>query len=107
MTNDLPAIQDMRSDHRIPTEAVKSLESHHPGSPDAIDQLGDGYYELDSTFRYRRVNPAGARLAQKSPEDLLGKHVLDVFPEVETSEVHQAVRRVMASRRPEQVETYY
>ena len=74
---------------------------------DAIDQLSDGYFEMDAEYRYRRVNPAGARLSQKTPDDLLGKHVLEVFPEVATSEVHRAVQRVMASREAEHVETYY
>ena len=74
---------------------------------DAIDQLSDGYFEMDAEYRYRRVNPAGARLSQKTPDELLGKHVLEVFPEVATSEVHRAVQRVMASRQAEHVETYF
>lgn len=74
---------------------------------DAIDQLDDGYYEMDAEFRYRRVNAAGARLAQKRPEAMIGRHVLELFPEVAGTEVHRAVERVMATRKPESVETYY
>jgi PAS domain S-box-containing protein len=75
--------------------------------PDVIDQLSDGYYEMDSAFRYRRVNAAGARLVRRAPEELIGRHVLDLFPEVEHAEVHQAVQRVMSGGPPERVETYF
>lgn len=74
---------------------------------DAIDRLADGYYEMDSCYRYRRVNPAGERLAQRSASEMLGRHVLDVFPEVATSEVHAAVVQVMETRESESVEIYY
>jgi PAS domain-containing protein len=74
---------------------------------DAIDLLADGYYEMDRAYRYRRVNPAGLQIAQKTPGQILGKHVLDVFPDVARAAIHQTTVRVMETGRAERVETYY
>jgi signal transduction histidine kinase len=74
---------------------------------DAIDRLADGYYEMDKSFRYRRVNPAGLRLAQKTAAEMLGKHVLEVFPDVARESIHQTTARVMASRQAARVEIFY
>src|SRR5215203_5211045 len=73
---------------------------------DALDQLSDGYYEVDREFRYTRLNATGARLMRLEPEQVLGRTVLELFPELETSTVHAAVRRVMAGGPSEHVEIY-
>ena len=77
------------------------------GILDAIDLLADGYYEMDRAYRYRRVNPAGLRIAQKPPAQILGKHVLDVFPDVARAAIHHTAVPVMETGRAERVETYY
>ena len=74
---------------------------------DALDQLSDGYYEMDREFRYTRINATGARLMRLESEQVLGRSVLELFPELETSTVHAAVRRVMAGGPPENVEIYF
>src|SRR6476469_3163624 len=77
----------------------------HP--PDALDQLSDGYYEIDRDLRYRRVNDAGARLVHKSAAEMIGRHVLDLFPDIQQSEVYRAVQRVMNGGVAEHVEVFY
>jgi PAS domain S-box-containing protein len=74
---------------------------------DAIDLLADGYYEMDTEFRYRRINPAGLRIAGKTADEIIGKHVLEVFPDVARADIHQTTVRVMETREAESVETYY
>ena len=91
----------------IPGQSVAPGSTNWSVPGDAIDQFADGYFEMDRGFRYRRINAAAARLVQMSPEAILGQHVLDLFPEVDTTEVHQAVKRVMAGGCPEHIETYY
>src|SRR4051794_23790163 len=73
---------------------------------DILDQLADGYYEIDRAYRYRRVNAAGARLAGRTPAEMVGQHVLELFPAVEDAEIHRAVRRVMEGGGPERIETF-
>jgi len=74
---------------------------------DAIDYLADGYYELDAQFRYCRVNPAGLRIAQKTSEEIIGKAVVDIFPDIAQAAIHETTVRVMETREAESVETYY
>lgn len=76
-------------------------------SAGVLEQMNDGYFELDRSYRYRRVNAAGARIVRMAPEQIIGRTVLELFPDVEQSAVHQAVRRVMAGGPAEHVETYY
>ena len=103
----LAAAGDVPADGVAPDPAAR-LEHHSP-SPvlDAIDLLADGYYELDPGFRYRRVNQSALRIAGKTAAEMLGKHVLEVFPEVASDPIHQTTQRVMESRQAESVETYY
>jgi signal transduction histidine kinase len=75
--------------------------------PDALDQLSDGYYEIDRDLRYRRVNAAGARLVHKTAVEMIGRHVLDLFPEIQQSEVHRGVQRVMNGGPAEHHEVFY
>src|SRR3954453_16048381 len=105
--------RDMSTNGQVPPEQLAGHAGASPVSPtfehdrDAIDQFGDGYYELDANFRYRRVNPVGEGLAQKRREEMLGRSVTEVFPEVATSDVHRAVIRVRETRVAEAVEVYY
>lgn len=75
--------------------------------PDAIDLMADGYYEIDSRYRYRRVNPTGLRIAGKTAAEMLGKHVFEVFPDISRAAIHQTTTSVMETRRPASVETFY
>lgn len=74
---------------------------------EAIDRLDDAYFEMDADFCYRRVNPAGLRIAGKRPEEILGKHVLEVFPDVADAAIHETTKRVMETGEAARVETYY
>lgn len=92
----------------LPRSSADELDPTLESSPaDAIDRLADGYYEMDESYRYRRVNPAGLRIAGKTLPEMLGKSVAEVFPEIERESIHQTTIAVMQSRQPQSVETYY
>ena len=98
--------------HQIPqTGGPEGIASVEPVSPipilDAIEHLADGYYEMDTGFRYRRVNPAGLRIAGKTADEIIGKHVLEVFPDIAQAAIHLTTVRVMETREAESVEIYY
>jgi PAS domain S-box-containing protein len=88
-------------------EGVEPIDTPDSSTADAIDRLADGYFEIDEGYRYQRVNPAGLRIAGKTRAEMIGKHVFDVFPDVERSAIHQTTVQVMESRQPQSVETYY
>jgi len=72
-----------------------------------IALLQDGVYELDREFRYVRVNAAGAKLAQKAAQEMVGKRVQDLFPDAQSLPLHEAAQRVMHTRRAERIETFF
>jgi PAS domain S-box-containing protein len=74
---------------------------------DAIDGLDDGYFEMDTGYIYRRVNPAGLRMTGRTPEQIVGKHILEVFPEIADQPIHHMTMRVMETRQADSVEMYY
>lgn len=94
------------------TDRLAESESSRSGIADAnmvdaIEQASGGYFELDRDFRYRRVNEAGARLLHLDRSKVLGRAVFDIFPGIEKSPIHAAVRRVMAGGQAESVEVYF
>jgi PAS domain S-box-containing protein len=91
---------------RLSVPDEETATASEPG-PDAIDLMADGYFEMDAGYRYRRVNRAALRLAGMAAEEILGRHVLEVFPEVAQAAIHQTTMRVMETREPDSVETYY
>jgi PAS domain S-box-containing protein len=94
--------------HPLPWSSAAELDDNPDASPgDAIDRLADGYYEMDESYCYRRVNPAGLRLAGKTLAEMLGRHVSEVFPDIEREGIHQTTAEVMQSRQAQSVETYY
>ncbi len=92
----------------LPRSSAAEQDDMPQTSPgDAIDRLADGYYEMDESFCYQRVNPAGLRIAGKTLAEMLGRSVAQVFPDIEREGIHQTTAEVMQSRRPQSVETYY
>ena len=69
-----------------------------------VDSIADGFYALDAEFRFTHVNDAALRLYGKERGELIGKHILDVFPRFEESIFETVFRRAMESGEPEHVE---
>jgi signal transduction histidine kinase len=94
---------------RVNSSRLEMTLHNTPGHTvgDAIDQFADGYFEIDRNLTYRRVNAAGARMANRTVEEMIGRGVLELFNDIELYEVHNAVRRVMDGGPAEHVETYY
>jgi PAS domain S-box-containing protein len=67
--------------------------------------ISEGYTILDRDFRYVYVNEAAARHTHADPRDLLGKSTSEIFPNIETTEAHAAVRRCMEERTSTRFET--
>lgn len=89
-------------------EEINTTESLTADSVlDAIDRLDDGYFEMDAEYRYYRVNPAGLRITGKTREEIVGKHVWEVFPDITNTAIHHRTMRVMETRQADSVEMYY
>lgn len=86
---------------------MKKKSSSPPTEFSVFNYLTDGFYALDNNLIYIYVNDNGAKLAQKSPHDMLGKKVTDLFPDAHKLAFGKTVLRVIMERKAHTVEAYY
>ncbi|HTR39933.1 MAG TPA: PAS domain S-box protein [Bryobacteraceae bacterium] len=72
-----------------------------------LESISDGFNAFDHEWRYTFVNAAGARLVGKTPEQLIGKNLWELWPEVVDSPFGAAYRRSVAENVPLQVEAFF
>ncbi|HYG33905.1 MAG TPA: ATP-binding protein [Clostridia bacterium] len=72
-----------------------------------LDEMADGFVALDRNWRYTHVNPAAAKLLHKSPEELLGRCLWEVFPEAASTPACDNFRRAMRDRVIVDFEEFY
>jgi PAS domain S-box-containing protein len=72
-----------------------------------LENISDGVNILDHEWRYVYVNPAGARMVQRTPEQLLGKNLWELWPAAADSPFGAAYRKAMTERVFVTVEAFY
>ena len=79
-----------------------------PASAEAIlEGLADGVFEIDSRWRLTYVNPGAARVFGRPLEELIGREIWEVFPELAATPFGAVYRKAMAERSSERVEGEY
>ena len=63
-----------------------------------LESISDGVYVLDHEMRFVLVNDAGLQLTQFPGDELLGKKITEVFPDVEKTEEFKAFKRTLEKR---------
>jgi two-component system, cell cycle sensor histidine kinase and response regulator CckA len=71
-----------------------------------LESVSDGFNAFDREWRYTYVNPAAARMAQRRPEELLGKVLWDVLPGTRDSVFGRACLRAVAENVPVRTEAF-
>ncbi|HEX6315807.1 MAG TPA: ATP-binding protein [Gemmatimonadaceae bacterium] len=71
-----------------------------------LESIADGFVTLDRDWRYRYVNAEAARLLGKTPADLIGRSIWDLFPETVESTAYRALHRVADTRTRVEFEDY-
>jgi len=83
------------------------LEQAHRRTSAILESISDGFNAFDRDWRYTYVNAAAARMVHKTPEELLGKNVWELWPKAAASPFGEAYRRAVAENIPVQVEAFY
>ncbi len=84
----------------------EQLEAH--GRTIAIlESISDGFNAVDREWRYTYVNPAGAKMVGKTPEEMLGQSLWELWPQARDLPFGAAYRRAAAENIPVQVEAFY
>ncbi len=68
-----------------------------------LESMGEAFILLDRDFHIRRINAEGLRIDGRSQDEIVGRHLLQVWPEAETLPSWALFQRVMQDRRSAEV----
>lgn len=72
-----------------------------------FERITDAFIALDNEWRYTYVNKKAAELHEKSPDELIGKVIWDVFPEVVNEPFYHALIQASKDKRSRRRELYF
>jgi PAS domain S-box-containing protein len=67
---------------------------------DALDRLLLGFQIIGFNWEYLYVNPAAARHGRRTPRDLVGRSMDDVYPGIRETDLFRRLELCMRERRP-------
>lgn len=70
-----------------------------------VENMDEGFLVMDEGFRVKQINAEGLRIDGRPAEAILGRHLLEVWPESEALPTWPLYQAAMAERRP--VEAVY
>ncbi len=74
---------------------------------EVLERISDGIFVLDEDWRFAFVNPGGARLIGRSPDELLGRVIWEEFPEAVGSVFDEQYRRAMRTQHSSEFDAYF
>ncbi|QLK26401.1 PAS domain S-box protein [Natrinema zhouii] len=90
------SIQDVTEFHRIEQELSQSFK-----------RVTDAFYALDSDWRFTYVNDRALEKLDLERSDLVGQHILDVFPEMAGTPFQSSAIEAMETQEPRTVEGHF
>jgi len=72
-----------------------------------LDDLDEGCHLLSSDWRYLYINEAGARHGRRPRSDVLGQRIMDVYPNIERTEIFQLLQRCKDEQAAQQGDLEY
>ena len=72
-----------------------------------LESITDGFASLDLDLCYKYVNREGARMLGRPAEELIGRSIYEVFPDVAGSSFAKAFQLCLAEQSPQEVEEYF
>lgn len=94
-------LDEIRETARIKTEAVETRMQ------DVLSSIRDGFVIFDYDWRLTYLNERELEIIGRSREDVLGKSLWELFPDLIGSEFERCARKVMLERNPIELEFYY
>ena len=89
------------------TRARRELATSERQLREIYERITDGFFAVNTDWEYVYVNEEGARLVDLEPEDIRGRTVWEVFPEIEETPFAEALRTAMTSQERTRIEEYY
>jgi PAS domain S-box-containing protein len=90
--------------HVETARAQAALRKERDQSRYVFDTMNEGFAMLDPDCRVVQMNAEGLRIARLTAQEVIGRRVCDVWPQVEESDLGKLYRDVMQSQRAASVE---
>jgi PAS domain S-box-containing protein len=87
-------------------QAEKALQSANNRIRRILESIAEAFVAFDHEWRYTYVNQEAARLLQKPPEELLGKQLWNVYPELIGNTFYREAHRAIAEQIPIELEEF-
>lgn len=72
-----------------------------------LESITDGFFALDQDWRFDYINPQGAEILDRKPEELIGKIIWEEYPGLVGSEFEKVYRRAAVEGTTETLTAYY
>ena len=79
--------------------AERRLRESEAEAHSVLEGMGEGFYLLDRTFHVQRINAEGLRIDRRDRDAIVGRHLLEIWPEIATMPIWPWDQRIMAERR--------
>ncbi|MEC4817731.1 MAG: ATP-binding protein [Scytonema sp. PMC 1069.18] len=84
-----------------------NAEKAHTEITKIFESITDGFVAFDGEWRYTYVNQKAAYLLQKTPQELLGQQIWEVFPELIGTPIERELQRAIAEQVSLEFEGFY
>jgi len=81
--------------------AVKERERRN------YDRIADGFYSLNEAWEFTYANDAAGELFERSPEELIGDNIWELYPEARESAFYEHYHEAIETQEPRTIEGYY
>ncbi len=85
-------------------QALRASEEHFRAT---MDRMMEGCQIIAPDWRYIYLNPTAAAQGRKTPQELVGRTMMEAFAGIEKTEMFAVLKRCMEERAPAQMETEF
>jgi PAS domain S-box-containing protein len=93
--------------HRVEDVTARVREEQELRATEILESIAEGFFTLDTDWRFSYVNRAAQRILESHAKELVGKVIWDVYPGLEGSDFESTYRRVMAEHEPATFTAFY
>jgi two-component system sporulation sensor kinase A len=72
-----------------------------------LDRMTDGFFALDSDWKFTYVNKEASRLLFRDETGLVGKSIWDEFPEAVNTTFYEEYEKAMRKQEPTEFDEFY
>ena len=95
------------SDVTARKQAQAAIQIEEERSRLILESITDGFYAVDSEWRFTYMNSAGERILERAKGELIGKRLWEEYPGAVGSEFERVYRRVACGQGSESITAYY